>query len=48
MLKSFVEKQGFFIRKKENVYNLIIINKNLLYNKNGKINIETKLLLVII
>jgi len=31
-----------------NAYNLVVINKKLLFNKNRKINKETKLLLIAI
>ena len=48
MFKTFINKKGFFTRKEKNTYNLIVINGNLLPNKNGKVNIEIKLLLVVI
>ena len=38
MFKTFVNKKGFFIRKKKDVYNLVVINRNPLPSKNGKIN----------
>jgi len=36
------------ISKKFNKYNLVIINKNLLFNRNRKINKKIKLLLITI
>ena len=36
-------KKSFSIQKKNVIYNLILINKNLLPNKNKRINKEIKL-----
>ena len=36
----------FFIFKKKNIYNLIVINKNSLLSRNRKVDKETKLLLI--
>ncbi len=43
-----MKRKKYFIRKKFDVYNLVIINKNLLFAKNKKVNKETKLLLIAI
>ena len=40
-------KKGFFTYKKKYIYNLIIINKKSISNRNGKVNKETKPLLVL-
>ena len=46
--RAFVKREKYFIRKKSNAYNLIIVNKNLLFAKNKKVNKETKLLSIAI
>jgi len=46
--KALVERKKYFIRKKLNAYNLIIVDRNLLLNKNEKVNKETKLLSIAI
>jgi len=43
-----VKRKEYFIRKKFNAYNLIIIDKNLLFARNKKVNKETKLLSIVI
>ena len=48
MIKNFillflVNKKDYFIQIKENTYNLIIINANLLSTENRKINIKTEI-----
>ncbi len=48
MIKAFVKRKEYFIQKKFDAYNLIIINGNLLFDENEKVNKETKLLLVAI
>ncbi len=48
IVKALVKRKEYFIRKKLNAYNLIIIDKNLLLAKNKKVNKETKLLLITI
>ncbi len=48
MIKALVERKEYFIRKKFNAYNLIIVDKNLLFAKNEKVNKETKLLSITI
>ncbi len=48
MIKALVERKEYFIRKKSNAYNLIIVDKNLLLDKNKRVNKETKLLSIII
>ena len=39
-------KKDFSFGEKENAYNLMIINRNLLPNKNNKVDKKTKLLLI--
>ena len=48
MIKAFVKREEYFTRKKLDAYNLIIIYKNLLFDKNEKVNKETKLLSITI
>jgi hypothetical protein len=48
MIKAFVKRKKYFIRTKSNVYNLVIVDKNLLFAKNKKVNKETKLLSIAI
>jgi hypothetical protein len=48
MIKAFVERKEYFTQKKLNAYNLIIVDKNLLLDKNEKIDKETKSLLIAI
>jgi len=48
MIKALVEREEYFTRKKSNAYNLVIVDKNPLFNKNEKINKETKLLSIAI
>jgi len=46
--RALVKREKYFIRKKFNAYNLIIVDKNLLFARNKKVNKETKLLLITI
>ncbi len=46
--RALVERKEYFTRKKSNAYNLIIVNKNSLLDKNEKVNKETKLLSIAI
>jgi len=46
--KALVKRKEYFIRKKSNAYNLMIVNKNSLFAKNERVNKETKLLSIII
>jgi len=48
MIKTFVKRKEYFIRKKSNAYNLIIVDKNSLFARNKKVNKETKLLSITI
>jgi spore cortex formation protein SpoVR/YcgB (stage V sporulation) len=48
MTRALVKREKYFIRKKLNAYNLVIINENSLLNENKKVNKETKLLLIAI
>ena len=47
MSVSLANRKKFFIRIKKSIYNLIIINKDLLLNKNKRINKEIELLLIV-
>ncbi len=46
--RALVERKEYFIRKKLNAYNLVIVDKNSLLDKNEKVNKETKLLSIAI
>ena len=48
MIKALVERKEYFIRKKSNAYNLVIVDENPLIARNEKVNKETKLLLIAI
>ncbi len=48
IIKALVEREEYFIRKKSNAYNLVIVDKNLVLDKNEKVNKETKLLSIAI
>ncbi len=48
MIKAFIKRKEYSIQKKSNAYNLIIVDKNSLLNKNEKVNKETKLLSIAI
>jgi len=48
IIKSLVKRKEYFIRKKLNAYNLIILDKNLLFARNEKVNKETKSLSIAI
>ncbi len=46
--RALVKKKEYFIRKKLNAYNLMIVDKNSLLARNKKVNKETKLLSIAI
>ncbi len=48
MTRALVKREEYFTQKKSNAYNLIIINENPLFDKNKKVNKETKLLSIAI
>ena len=48
IIKALIERKDYFIRKKSNAYNLVIVDKNLLLAKNKKVNKETKILSIAI
>ncbi len=48
MIKAFIEREEYFTRKKFNAYNLVIVDKNSLLDKNERVNKETKLLSIAI
>ncbi len=48
MIKALVKKEGYFTQKKLDVYNLVIVDENLLLDKNKKVNKETKSLSIAI
>ncbi len=48
IIKALIKREKYFIRKKFNAYNLVIIDENLLLDKNKRINKETKLLSITI
>ena len=48
MTRALVKREEYFTQKKLDAYNLIIVNENSLFDKNEKVNKETKLLLIAI
>jgi len=48
MTRALVERKEYFTRRKSNAYNLVIIDGNSLFDKNEKVNKETKLLSIAI
>ncbi len=48
MTKALVKRKEYFIRKKSNAYNLVIVDENPLFDKNERVNKETKLLSITI
>jgi len=48
IIRALVKRKKYFIRKKFNAYNLMIVDKNLLLARNEKVNKETKLLSIAI
>ncbi len=46
--KALVERKEYFIRKKFNAYNLVIVDGNPLIVENEKVNKKTKLLSIAI
>jgi len=48
IIKALVKREKYFIRKKFNAYNLVIVDKNSLFARNEKVNKETKLLSIAI
>ena len=48
MIRALVEREEYFTQKKSNAYNLMIVDGNSLFNRNEKVNKETKSLLIAI
>ncbi len=48
MIKALIKRKEYFIQKKLNAYNLVIIDKNSLFARNERVNKETKLLSIAI
>jgi len=48
IIRALVKKKSYSTQKKPDVYNLVIVDKNLLLNKNERVNRETKLLSIAI
>ncbi len=48
MTKALVKRKEYSIRKKLDAYNLVIVDKNSLLDKNERVNRETKLLSIAI
>jgi hypothetical protein len=48
MAKALVKRKEYFIRKKLDAYNLVIVDKNPLLDENERVNRETKLLSIAI
>jgi len=48
MARALVEREEYSTRKKSNAYNLMIVNRNPLFNKNERVNTKTRSLLIAI
>jgi len=48
MTKALVERKEYFIRKKLDAYNLVVVDENPLFTRNERVNRETKLLSIAI
>ncbi len=48
IIKALIERKEYSTRKKLDVYNLVIVDKNSLLNENKRVNKETKLLSIAI
>jgi len=48
MSRSLVEREGYSTQRKSDAYNLIIVDRNPLSDKNRRVNKETKLLSIAI
>jgi len=48
MVRTLVKREKYSTRKKSDVYNLIIIDKNSLFDENERVNRETKSLSIAI
>ena len=48
IIKVLIKRKKKFTWKKSNAYNLVIVNKNLLFVENKRVNKGTKLLSIII
>jgi hypothetical protein len=48
MIRTLVKREKYSTRKKSDVYNLIIIDKNSLFDENERVNRETKSLSIAI
>ncbi len=46
--RALVKRKEYFIRKKFNAYNLMIVDENSLSNENKRVNKKTKLLSIAI
>jgi len=46
--RALIKRKEYFIRKKFNAYNLMIVDKNSLFNENKRVNKKTKLLSIAI
>jgi len=48
MVRALVKKKEYFTRKKPDAYNLMIVDENSLFDKNERVNKETKSLSIAI
>jgi len=48
MARALVKREGYSTRKKSNAYNLIIVDGNSLFDKNERVDKETKSLSIAI
>jgi hypothetical protein len=46
--KALVERKEYFIRKKLDAYNLVVVDENPLFTRNERVNRETKSLSIAI
>jgi hypothetical protein len=48
MIRALVKKKDYSTQKKPDVYNLVVVNENSLFDENERMNKETKLLSIAI
>jgi len=48
IIRILIKKEEYSTQDKSNIYNLVIVDRNLLFDKNKRVNKETKLLSIII
>jgi len=48
IIRALVDKKKYSIQEKSNIYNLIVVDKNLLFDRNKRVDKKTKLLSIAI